>query len=286
MDLEGVDLDRPARDRGVGARRLSSLSGACARAADEPATTARTPTQMSCGFIARTTERKRMEPRKPRKTRKERGWLSSAYPLFLRIFSFDFVFFVVLLFNGISSAVVPQLASDAGLGSPLAADPAAPALAQPGFRLADDFAPDFTEALPDLADGPLALAVDAFARGAADLALAFAALRNVGRSDPDDFAFAPEREEDEDLDLPREDEPVEAEPGEIRSLMASSPLAPALTTASAPSTTVSPIERRMPPAWRPAPVAAFFAAFAAGLTAPAADLRARLSVPLLLLFLP
>jgi hypothetical protein len=196
------------------------------------------------------------------------------------------VFFAVLLFNGISSAVVPQLASDPGLGSPLAAGPVAPAPAQPDFRLADDFAPDFAEALPDLADGPLALAVDAFARGAADLALAFAAPRNVGRSDPDDFAFAPEREEDEDLALPREDDLVEAEPGEIRSLMASSPLAPALTTASAPSTTVSPIERRMPPAWRPAPVAAFLAAFAAGLTAPAADLRARLSVPLLLLFLP
>jgi hypothetical protein len=153
--------------------------------------------------------------------------------------------------------------------------------------LADDFAADFADDLPDFADDPLALAEDAFAPDPADFVLAFAAPPVAERSNPRDFAFAPEREDDdEDLALPRDDDRVDAGVGESRSLTASIPLAPAWTTASAPSRTVSPIERRTLPARRPAPAAAFFAVFAAGLTVSAADLPARLSVPLVLLFLP
>lgn len=153
-------------------------------------------------------------------------------------------------------------------------------------RAPEDFAPevfapeDFAEAV---------FADEAFAFGAAflvDAALAFgfAVAAAAERSEPAfaevvafglalAFAFAFGREVLA-VDLPA-----------IVSFTASSALAPARATASAPSTTVSPIERRTPLAPRPAAAAPFFTRFAAGPAVFDAALPARPSVPLLL-FLP
>jgi hypothetical protein len=91
--------------------------------------------------------------------------------------------------------------------------------------------------------------VDDFAFGAADFFVAFAP--------PEDFAFPPELE-DEDLALGREEDFVEPDREESESRTPATILAPALVTASAPSATVLPIERRT----LPAPPDDFFPDFA------------------------
>lgn len=168
----------------------------------------------------------------------------------------------------------------ARLAGPTRARPDGGSRPQRDFLAAEAFAPA-PEPPPDDFDDDFALAPDDFALAPEDDGRDFVEAPEDDRSAPDDFARPPDvdDEDDDDLALGREDFLAAVAFGveDSVSFTPSMTRAPALATASAPSATVSPMDRSASPACRRAPVAAFF-------TDLVAALAVRLVVPLLLFF--